>query len=350
VLLQRSDLLSLPNCDLPAAQVPLTPAQVQAPARAPPPLPPPHPPQTPSLLTPLSRSHDHAHAHYVHVPVPHAQVDTLLAAYTELAVKQPKCRAHKRIPLDFLPHDSLAFQNRVEAYIRSVNPQRRGWGLAAVVSYCSPAVSPPPPPFSLWHPVVLGVHLQPETGPRKCPRGFSFPLFLLCSRDGITNGLPSLFSELKPLYRIPGKVEVRSRRQQARWTSLRHPAPNPGFCPPPFPFPSPPPSSTRPDPALTCTQLDATLQVIACTRRVHVCVDGWLWPTTLQVIERVLTSYLTNVKAGTPLAWVFPAADGSSVVPTEKEPPSSLLWLLLLVSKVRPLPLRLLHVFHPRVH
>jgi hypothetical protein len=59
----------------------------------------------------------------------------------------------------------------------------------------------------------------------------------------------------------------------------------------------------------------------------HACV--------VQAIERILTTYITNVKASTPLAWVFPAVDGSSVVPSEQEPPSTLLWLLLLASKVR---------------
>lgn len=148
VLLQRADLLALKSCDLPAAHVSLT---VE-------------------------------------------QVDLLTSTYATLASQQPKCRAHKRIPLDFLPHDSPVFLNRLEAYIR----------------------------------------------------------------DGAINGLPSLFSELKPLYSNAGKV---------------------------------------------------------------------------QAIERILTTYITNVKASTPLAWVFPAVDGSSVVPSEQEPPSTLLWLLLLASK-----------------
>lgn len=48
------------------------------------------------------------------------QLEALVALYTELSTAQPKCRAHKRIPLSFLPATTPSFREALAAYIKYV--------------------------------------------------------------------------------------------------------------------------------------------------------------------------------------------------------------------------------------
>jgi N-alpha-acetyltransferase 15/16, NatA auxiliary subunit len=48
------------------------------------------------------------------------QVDGLVALYAELSSLQPKCRAHKRIPLSFLHASAPAFRDALAAYMKCV--------------------------------------------------------------------------------------------------------------------------------------------------------------------------------------------------------------------------------------
>jgi hypothetical protein len=56
----------------------------------------------------------------------------------------------------------------------------------------------------------------------------------------------------------------------------------------------------------------------------------------MQVIERILLAYMDNIKAGVPMAAVFASDDAAQT--SAVEPPSTLLWLLLLASKVTQSP------------
>ena len=72
---------------------------------------------------------------------------------------------------------------------------------------------------------------------------------------------------------------------------------------------------------VTCAAHVVSACLLVCVRVLAPC----------QVIERILLAYIDNVKAKVPLAVLYP---GEQAGPSEVEPPSTLLWLLLVAAKV----------------